>query len=381
MQCDYWDAGRCRSCALIETPYARQLADKDARARQALMERAPDVRWHPPCPSAESAFRNKAKMVVAGSAAAPTLGILDPVGEGIDLRECGLYPPVITQALEALAAFVARVGWEPYSVARRSGELKHVLVTAAADGALMVRFVARSTEAEARVRKHLGWLLRTLPHLRVVTLNVLPEHKAVLEGDREIVLTESDTLTMPLGEIELHLGPRAFFQTNTEVATALYAQVATWIDGAAPASLWDLYCGVGGFALHCAAPGRDVVGIEISAPAIAAAVRSRDEAATRGVPGMGSVSFAAADAVAWAGEQGSPPAAVIVNPPRRGLGPQLSSWLNDCGADTVVYSSCHLESLAKDLAAMPAYTVREARVFDMFPHTGHMEIAVLADRS
>ncbi|WP_061961683.1 methyltransferase domain-containing protein [Demequina flava] len=380
MQCDYWDAGRCRSCSLIETPYATQLADKVARAHAALDDHAPGARWHDPCASAESEFRNKAKMVVAGTADAPTLGILDEAGAGIDLRECGLYPPAITDLLPLLATFITRVRWQPYDVPTRSGEVKYVLVTASADGTAMVRFVARSTEAGTRVRKHLPWLLERARSIQVVTLNVLPEHRAVLEGEREIVLTDAESLTMPMGDVELHLGPRAFFQTNTAVARQLYGQVTAWIDAAAPGSLWDLYCGVGGFALHCAAPGRAVVGIEISAPAIEAAERSRDEAHARGVAGMGDVRFAAADAVAWASAQASGAEAIVVNPPRRGLGAGLSEWLNGSGAQTIVYSSCHLPTLAADLALMPDYRVTDVRVFDMFPHTAHMEIAVALQR-
>src|SRR5690606_8746611 len=67
-----------------------------------------------------------------------------------------------------------------------------------------------------------------------------------------------------------------FFQTNTVVATELYRQARAWVDEVGPASLWDLYCGVGGFALHCAAPGRAVTGIEISAEAVVAASRTAE---------------------------------------------------------------------------------------------------------
>ena len=96
-----------------------------------------------------------------------------------------------------------------------------MLVTESPDGELMVRLVLRSTATEARVRKHLPWLQEELPALRVLTINVQPDHRAVLEGDREVVLTEHDTLPMRLGAITLHLRPRSFFQTNTEVAAAL----------------------------------------------------------------------------------------------------------------------------------------------------------------
>ncbi|GMA34980.1 hypothetical protein GCM10025876_11840 [Demequina litorisediminis] len=123
-----------------------------------------------------------------------------------------------------------------------------------------------------------------------------------------------------------------------------------------------------------------MTGIEISDAAIDAARRSAAEMADAGVAGADAVAFLAADAVAWAGAQGEGPDAVVVNPPRRGLGPDLAGWIEDSGAQTVVYSSCHPVSLARDLEAMPSYTAREIRLFDMFPHTGHGEVGVVLDR-
>ena len=71
MQCDYFDAGVCRSCALLETPYARQLAAKEDHVREVLARVADGARWLPPVASAEQGFRTKAKMVVAGTVDAP----------------------------------------------------------------------------------------------------------------------------------------------------------------------------------------------------------------------------------------------------------------------------------------------------------------------
>ena len=74
------------------------------------------------------------------------------------------------------------------------------------------------------------------------------------------------------------------------------------------------------------------------------------------------------------------PDCVIVNPPRRGIGARLSAALENSGVEHIVYSSCNPVSLAKDLARMPAYEVAQARIFDMFPHTKHLEVAVLLQR-
>ncbi len=380
LQCRYFRADECRSCSLIETPYARQLAEKFERCR-ALLPSISAAAWQTPFSGGDRGFRNRAKLVVGGGPGLVTLGILGPDGRGVDLRECAIQSPGIASELPALAELLNALGIEPYDVPARRGELKFVHVTEApADpvanggGELMLRFVVRSEHGLSLLRSALASIRGSLPRAAVISVNLLPEHKAVLEGEREEMLLGT-SLPMRLGPVTLHLQPQSFFQTNTPVARALYAQVAGWIDEIAPASVWDLYCGVGGFALHCASPGRDVLGVELSPAAVSAATRSAREAGL-------DARFLAGDATefALATAPGELPETLIVNPPRRGIGHEVASWIEGSGMAHVVYSSCNPESLARDLAAMPAYVVREARVFDMFPHTRHVEVACLLER-
>ncbi len=387
MQCDYFDADACRSCTWMGRPYAAQLADTEAHVRERLAgltaERLPDQAWLPVVPSAEEGFRTRAKMVAGGTVEAPTLGILDGDRRGVDLRGCGLHTPGIRAALPVLAAFVTHARLPPYDVASRRGELKHVLVTESPDRELMVRFVLRTAEALDRIRKHLPWLAERLPGLAVASVNLQPEHKAVLEGPDEVVLTERTALPMRLAApdqsggpgVTLRLRPQSFFQTNTEVAAALYAEARAWVAEAAPASVWDLYCGVGGFALHLAGPGRRVTGVEESGEAVEAALAAAAEAGVE-------ATFEAADVTAWVlgHDPTHAPDLVVVNPPRRGIGPELAGWLESCAAGHVLYSSCDAGSLARDLKAMPSWRVARARVFDMFPQTPHHEVLTLLAR-
>ena len=366
MECSYFDAGRCRSCTLLPVPYVDQLAGKVARVRSLV-----DVpTWLPPVTSTEAGFRNKAKMVVAGTVDAPTIGILGPDGSGVDLRGCGLHEPGLADVLPVLADFITLARLTPYSVADRRGELKHLLVTRSPDRELMVRFVLRSTEARSRIGKHLPSLLERLP-IAVVSLNIQPEHKAVLEGEQEIVLHGS-TLAMRVNDLTLHLGPQSFFQTNTAVAAHLYDVARAWTEELAPSSDWDLYCGVGGFALHLAAPGRGVVGAELSELAVASA----RESATA----LPDVRFVAADALAFARETTPQPDLVVVNPPRRGIGAELAGWLESSEVGHVLYSSCNAESLATDLERMPSLRPTRGVLLDMFPQTGHYEVLVQMER-
>ena len=364
MRCGYFDAGVCRSCTLMGQPYVDQLGWKQKQV-EALLPTG--VRWSEPVGSPESGFRNKAKMVVGGTVDAPTIGIM-----GTDLRHCGICSPGLRAVFPVLADFISRARVAPYDVAGRAGELKFLLLTEAVTGELMLRFVLRSREPLDRIRRHLPALLDEWPQFRVVSVNLQPEHKAVLEGDREILLHGPEALPMPVNDLTLYLRSRSFFQTNTEIAAVLYRQAFQWSGGAR--SVWDLYCGIGGFALSLARPGRSVVGVETSVEAVAGARRSAAEAGLE-------ATFVAQDATAFALRRSDVPDLVVVNPPRRGLGDELSQWLQRSGVSRVLYSSCNAASLARDLEAMPALTPVRARVFDMFPQTTHYEVLVDLHRS
>ena len=372
MHCPHYVAARCRSCSWIERPYAEQLEAKQTLA--AARVQGARLAWLPPLASVESGFRNKAKMAVGGSVEAPVFGLVDLQDRAVDLADCLLYPDAIQQAFAPLRELIRSARIAPYSLQERRGELKYLLLTIAPDGGLLLRLVLRSREPLSRIEKHLPALRAALPNLGPVSINLQPEHKAVLEGDIELMLPGPDSLRVELNGIPLHLKPRSFFQTHTTLAAALYARAAGWIADVRPLRLLDLYCGVGGFALHCAAHAGSVIGREISAEAIASAELSRAEL------GLANTRFEVADASRGDALAGAPDA-LIVNPPRRGVGAELCAAIEASSVKTLVYSSCNVDSLAADLARLPSFAPIEAQVLDLFPHTAHFETLVLLQRA
>lgn len=362
----------------MNVPYPVQRRDGDREIERTLSGHISPQRWLPSASGPESGFRNKAKLVVAGTRGAPTLGILDEGGHGVDLTGCGLYEPGLSAALPVLRDVVADAQLTPYDVPSRNGELKNLLVTHSPDDRLMLRFVLRSTGQLPKVERAVPALRESLPGVRVVSVNLLPEHRAVLEGEQEMVLTEESSLPMRLNDLTLHLRPNSFFQTNTGVAAQLYAQARDWAAAVEPAIVLDLFCGVGGFGLHCAGPSvRQVVGVEVSADAVQSARRSA--AQLQPISPATGFEFIAGDAYEIARET---PAAdlVIVNPPRRGIGADLCGLLESSTASHILYSSCNPRSLAGDLDRLPGYEVERARVFHMFPQSTHYEVLALLRR-
>lgn len=370
-ECVHFDAGACRSCSWWGRPYADQVLAKWAACR-ALLSQFDQLVWEEPARSAPVHFRNKAKLAVGGHCDAPTLGVLDATLRGVDLPRCRLYEPAIDAALPAIRRFIGAARLTPYDATTRAGELKYVLLTASPEGSLMLRWVLRSRESEGRIRKLLPGLLEELPNLDVVSINLQPLPAAVIEGEQEIVL-HGDTLRIAMPAVDLHLGPGGFFQTHSALAGALYSTAAAWVAELDVERVVDLYCGIGGFALHLTGHGRRVAGYEIHPAAVEAARRS---ASSLPAPPP---EFHCVDATTLPSEALRTDL-IVVNPPRRGLGDRLCARIDEASPDWLLYSSCNPETLAADLGRLQAYRPLHARLFDLFPHTPHAEVLVLARR-
>lgn len=378
--CSYFQNQQCRSCQWLTMPYSEQLTQKQIHLKAQLQGLdLSALEWECPFQSPLAAFRNKAKMVVSGAVERPILGIINEKDQPIPLTDCPLYPPHFNGIFEIIKDFIGRAGLVPYNIAKQKGELKYILLTESTyNQELMLRFVLRSEKKLPLITRELSGLQEKIPNLRVITANIQPMHAAILEGEKEIFLTEQQVLEERFNQIPLFIRPQGFFQTNPTVAQALYRTAQEWIKHLPITHLWDLFCGVGGFGLHCATalvkgnPNVKLTGIEISPSAIYSATLSGQKC------GLKNVYFQSLDAANFALNQNeNKPELVIVNPPRRGIGKSLAQFLNQMQPHFILYSSCNAVTMGKDLSELTHYQMQKIQLFDMFPHTSHYEVLTL----
>ncbi|WP_443091196.1 23S rRNA (uracil(747)-C(5))-methyltransferase RlmC [Basfia succiniciproducens] len=382
-KCPHFQTQQCQSCQWINRPYDEQLNEKQIHLKQQI---APldqsQLRWSAPFQSRQSGFRNKAKMVVSGAVERPVLGILKDQNapqSAVDLTDCLLYSAGFKPIFPVLKDFIGRAGLVPYNVAKQKGELKYILLTESGyQGDIMLRFVLRSENKIPLIRRELAKLREKLPQLKVISANIQPRHAAILEGEKEIFFTERQVLEERFNRIPLFIRPQGFFQTNPQVAEGLYGTAQQWVKDLPVNKLWDLFCGVGGFGLHCAKalqeknPDIELTGIEIAPSAIYCAGLSAQKC------GLKKVNFQSLDAANFALNQDeNKPDLVIVNPPRRGIGKPLAQFLNQMQPQFILYSSCNTISMTKDLLELTHYQLQKIQLFDMFPHTSHYEVLTL----
>jgi 23S rRNA (uracil747-C5)-methyltransferase len=359
--CAYFNANICRSCELLPVDYSQQIRNKEAVLLKALDSR---IALLPSVTSKETGFRNKAKLVVSGTLEKPLIGLIDK-----EILECPVHDPAINRLLIDLVPFIQEAKLIPYNISERKGELKGLIVFHGTE--MYLRFVLRSKEPLDRIKKHLPRLMSKYPELASVSVNIQPIHSAILEGDEEVSLSARDHIIHEINGMKLKLRPRAFVQTNQEVAGKLYSTAASWVKELKVKKFLELFSGQGAFSFHCAPFVQEARGVEINQDAVMVANEAAKEFK------LDHLKFVSLDA----GKSSEivkefSPDLILVNPPRRGLSESISVLKNQ-KPEWIIYSSCSVESLATDLQGLSEYKIERAQLFDMFPHTSHFETLVL----
>ena len=370
---------KCGGCALRHVSYEAELRFKlqrvneayrrigglDLQAKGILGADSPDH------------YRNKAVYAVT-----PDLrpGFYRPRSHDVILIErCLLQSDASDRAAWAVCDFLRENGFSAYDERSGTGLVRHIFTrTAVSTGALQVTIVAAGGFKE-RTAALTEAIRKACPETVSIVLNVnKTPGNTVLAGDF-YTLWGSETLTDTLCGNAFALSPRSFYQVNPAQAEKLYAKAVEYAAPEGAGLVLDLYCGAGTITLCLARRARKVIGAEI----VPAAVENARENAARN--GVQNVEFLCADAAEAAAEllrRGEKPDAVVVDPPRKGLAPEVIETVCAMAPERVVYVSCDVATQARDLRrfAELGYAPVETVAVDQFCRTGHVETVALLRR-
>ena len=206
-------------------------------------------------------------------------------------------------------------------------------------------------------------------------------------GDQDVIVFKgNDHIFETMEDLRFKVGPKSFYQTNTEQAYHLYSVVREFafmpVNGQTPNEaplIYDLYTGTGTIANFVAAKASKVIGIEYVPEAI------EDAKANSSINGIGNTLFYAGDMKDILTDefiqQHGRPDVIVTDPPRAGMHPDVVNTILNAAPQRIVYVSCNPATQARDLQLLDvAYTVNEVQPVDMFPHTPHVENVVLLTR-
>jgi 23S rRNA (uracil1939-C5)-methyltransferase len=196
-------------------------------------------------------------------------------------------------------------------------------------------------------------------------------------GDQDILVFKgNDHIYELMEDLKFKVGPKSFYQTNTEQAYHLYSVARQFAGLTGHELVYDLYTGTGTIANFVARSARQVIGIEYVPEAI------EDAKVNSQLNGIENTLFYAGDMKDiltddFIKEHGRPDV-IITDPPRAGMHPDVVKTILNAAPERIVYVSCNPATQARDLQLMDAhYEVAEVQPVDMFPHTPHVENVVL----
>lgn len=378
MKCHWFNIKHCQSCELLELSYEETIKQKEAHLKALFEGHSLFLKPTQQLTNHVEHSRNKAKLAVSTIDGELVFGFYNSGQEFKKLEECPLHLEGINELLEILKKSLKEFNIKSYDLKNKSGELKYLIISKSASHQdFMLRFVLRSKESLDRLRKMSAILTQTHPSLKVLTCNIQPEHKAILEGEEEIVLTQDYYLEHQFENVLLHLGARSFFQVTPEIACKLYKTVGDYVKEFNINSFLDLYCGVGAFSFFAALNAKNVFGVEISKEAI--------DFAKNAVPAnkiSGKIDFIATDVNQYLKHDNHQSFDVImVNPPRRGMNSEIIANIIGLKPQYLFYSSCNALTLKRDFLELSEhFEILETQIFDMFPFTNHYETLIILKR-
>ena len=256
--------------------------------------------------------------------------------------------------------------------------MRHVYVRVNRKGESLCCVVINGRQAP-REPELAAYVCATVPHTAGVLVNSNTKRGNVILGEKYRTLWGRDYLMDTLCGLEFKLSVPSFYQVNRDQAEALYGKALDYAGLTGRETVLDLYCGIGTITLCLAKRAGRVIGAEI----VPAAIRDAKENAARNH--IENAEFFCGDAAETAARleaEGLRPDVITVDPPRKGLAPEVIGSIAAMGPERVVYVSCDPATLGRDVKRFGELGYRAVRAcaVDMFPATRHVESVVLLER-
>ena len=285
--------------------------------------------------------------------------------------DCKLVHEDLTKILLCVLEHFQEKKVSYYKKMQHVGYLRHLLLRRGdKTGEILVNLVT-TTQEEHEMEPLVQKLLALDLEGKIVgILHILNDSLSdVVQSDETRILYGQDYFYEELLGMEFKITPFSFFQPNSCGAEVLYQTVRDYIGDIKDMVVYDLFSGTGTIGQMLAPVAKEVIGVEI----IEEAVEAAKENAARN--DLSNCKFIAGDVFKVLDEIEEKPDVIVLDPPRDGIHPKALPKILDYGVDRIVYVSCKVTSLARDLEMMQArgYQVVKCVAVDQFVHTVHVE--------
>ena len=373
--CPYY--GKCGGCDFRHMDREEELYAKKTRVQDALRRiGGSDVQVEEILVGERLHYRNKSQFPIAADG---TVGFYKARSHQVIPVENCLLQKVDTNNVQLkFDRYIRLYNVSCYDERTRQGLLRHLYVRSNGAGESLVCIFANGRELPHEAEL-VALLREASPRIVGVVLGVNTQPTGAILGKEYRTLWGTDVLTDELCGLTFRLSVPSFYQVNREMAEVLYDKAVEFAALTGTETVLDLYCGAGTITQVMARRAGRVIGAEIVPEAI------EDAKANAKRNGVENVEFFCGDASAVAADfaaKGLRPDVICVDPPRKGLAPEVVRAAAQMAPRRIVYVSCDPATLARDvkLFAAEGYDAVRAAAVDMFPGTANVESVVALER-
>lgn len=289
----------------------------------------------------------------------------------LDIKECHLQPEPSNAIRMFIREYAVEKGLSFFDLREQTGFLRNMIIRTSSTGEtmLIVVFAYDDKEKRTALLEAVGKRFKEITSLHYVINGKRNDSIADLECVR---YAGEECIYERMENLKFRIGPKSFYQTNSEQAYRLYSTVREFAGLKGDEIVYDLYTGTGTIALFLSGKAKKVIGIEYVKEAIEdARINARDN-------GVENCFFYTGDmkdmlTEEFIGQNGRPDLTVL-DPPRAGIHPDVAKVLIEAAPRKIVYVSCNPATQARDLALLSEkYRITKMQPVDMFPHTHHVE--------
>ena len=372
-ECPYY--GQCGGCDFQHLTYPEELRAKRQRVQDALTRLGgADVQVEEILGAKNPLhYRNKSQYPVGADGA---IGFYRARShQVVPVKRCLIQPEAADKTAAAVGEWMRRYKIPAYDETAGRGLVRHIYVRVNQKGESLCCVVINGKQAP-REPELAAFVCAAVPHTVGVLVNSNTKRGNVILGEKYRTLWGQDFLMDTLCGLTFKLSVPSFYQVNRDQAEVLYGKALAYAGLTGTETVVDLYCGIGTITLCLAKRAGRVIGAEI----VPAAIRDAEENAARNhIENAEFFCGDAAEAAARLEAEGLRPGVITVDPPRKGLAPEVIGSIAAMGPARVVYVSCDPATLGRDVKRFGELGYRAVRAcaVDMFPGTRHVETVVL----
>lgn len=370
--CEHYQ--ECGGCSLIHVDYKGQIQMKKQFLEESLKKYAGYTGEVEPMIKNPTVFeyRNSLKMPAAMVDDVLETGLYKrDSNDFVSIHACAIHTRGLEKARKEVMDILRESGMKAWSRNKRGG--LRMLVMKEFDGKVQVILVTDPMDIDPEITAK----IMNIPEVTSVWQSIKTERDPEVETFGKVMrhLAGDETMSLKLGDFDLTLLPRSFFQLNTQQAKVLYETVRDMTPEGD--LIVEAYSGIGGISMFLHDKAKKIIGIEGVADAV---TNARENAKANGLE---NVEFIHGDAAEQLEEiaDNEDVDTLVVDPPRSGLQERMIEAVKFAQPKNIIYVSCNPSTLAKDIEALEDYEIEKVQPVDIFSQTSNVEAVVKLKRT